>query len=357
MTLNQLQKYIVGVLQGWITNKTVLDKFSETADGKLLYNGIEITVTDEEVAQKIANTLTQFGSDTSAPMVLSVNVNEATGTVTVDGLMFTCNSGTEITDIVITMDEPIFLAENAETIVGQIVKDSTGTILPSSSVGANYGTFTVSDSTITITPNTENAVTSYVGTVDFTIPAGIILDKLGNSKAYTFSLTIIDPFIDTYQIIKTSDIKIAPISTESYDEYSMSIEDLDPNKTNIVTMTLKNVEPHANAYGQVKAWGGIFIPAPEGAMGHKSGIASAWESDLSGPDVSVLDIINCEPKTIDDVVDGVKGYAYYGPWLEKEGRRPAYSCIIQFYEDAECTKPMTNVYKFRMVLSKDSTFL
>ena len=54
MTINQLQKYIIGVLQGWITNKSVLDKFSETADGKLLYNGMEIGnggsnfITDEE---------------------------------------------------------------------------------------------------------------------------------------------------------------------------------------------------------------------------------------------------------------------------------------------------------------------
>ena len=65
MTLKQLQKYIVGVLQGWIPNKSILDKFSETADGKLLFNGVEIgnggnLVTDEEVTQNITDTLQQL---------------------------------------------------------------------------------------------------------------------------------------------------------------------------------------------------------------------------------------------------------------------------------------------------------
>ena len=65
MTLKQLQKYIVGVLQGWMPNKSILDKFSETADGKLLFNGIEIGsggsfVTDEEVTQNITDTLQQL---------------------------------------------------------------------------------------------------------------------------------------------------------------------------------------------------------------------------------------------------------------------------------------------------------
>ncbi len=70
MTLAQLQRYIVGVLTGWVPNKSVLDKFSETADGRLLFNGVEVGsgngtcscfVTDEEVAQKIKDTLAALG--------------------------------------------------------------------------------------------------------------------------------------------------------------------------------------------------------------------------------------------------------------------------------------------------------
>ena len=60
MTLSQIQTYIVGVLQGWFKNKSVLDKFSETEDGKLMYNGVEIgstQVTDEEVEQAVDDTL------------------------------------------------------------------------------------------------------------------------------------------------------------------------------------------------------------------------------------------------------------------------------------------------------------
>ncbi len=76
MTLNQLQTYIVGVLKGWIPNKEVLDKFSETVDGKLLFNGMEVgsggageigeIVTDEQVMQAIADTLLALGLEISA---------------------------------------------------------------------------------------------------------------------------------------------------------------------------------------------------------------------------------------------------------------------------------------------------
>ena len=64
MTLTQLQTYIVGVLKGWFTNKSVLDKFSESEDGKLLFNGVEIstinTVTNEQVTQAVTDTLTKL---------------------------------------------------------------------------------------------------------------------------------------------------------------------------------------------------------------------------------------------------------------------------------------------------------
>ena len=65
MSLSQLKTFIVGVLKGWFTNKLVLDKFSESEDGKLLYNGVEISssgtqVTDTEVTQAVTDTLTEL---------------------------------------------------------------------------------------------------------------------------------------------------------------------------------------------------------------------------------------------------------------------------------------------------------
>ena len=46
MTLSQIQEYVISVLRGWLPNKSVLDKFTETDDGRLLYNGIEIYKTN-----------------------------------------------------------------------------------------------------------------------------------------------------------------------------------------------------------------------------------------------------------------------------------------------------------------------
>lgn len=67
MTLNQLQTYIVGVLQGYFPNKAVLDKLSESADGTLLFNGMQISgealVTDAELQQAIESTLIELGVD------------------------------------------------------------------------------------------------------------------------------------------------------------------------------------------------------------------------------------------------------------------------------------------------------
>lgn len=67
MSLSQLQTYIVGVLKGWFTNKSVLDKFSESEDGKLLFNGVEVgttsTTTDEQVTQAVTDTITELNED------------------------------------------------------------------------------------------------------------------------------------------------------------------------------------------------------------------------------------------------------------------------------------------------------
>ena len=67
MSLTQLKTFIVGVLQGWFTNKSVLDKFSESPDGKLLYNGVEVggsgtQITDTEVTQAVTDTLTELNT-------------------------------------------------------------------------------------------------------------------------------------------------------------------------------------------------------------------------------------------------------------------------------------------------------
>ena len=68
MTLAQIKTLIVGVLKGWFTNKTTLDKFSE-ADGKLQYDGKEVgggtTYTDAEVEQAVTDILSDLNSTTT----------------------------------------------------------------------------------------------------------------------------------------------------------------------------------------------------------------------------------------------------------------------------------------------------
>lgn len=70
MTLAQIKTLIVGVLKGWFTNKTTLDKFSESTDGKLQYDGKEVgggtTYTDAEIEQAITDTLTELNKTTTS---------------------------------------------------------------------------------------------------------------------------------------------------------------------------------------------------------------------------------------------------------------------------------------------------
>lgn len=42
MTLDTVQRYVVGVLKGWFTNKAVVDKLEEDSEGMLLFNGQKI---------------------------------------------------------------------------------------------------------------------------------------------------------------------------------------------------------------------------------------------------------------------------------------------------------------------------
>ncbi len=64
MTLTQVKTFVIGVLQGWFTNKDVLDKFTET-DSILYYNGVEIGssegyATDAEVTDAIAAAIAEL---------------------------------------------------------------------------------------------------------------------------------------------------------------------------------------------------------------------------------------------------------------------------------------------------------
>lgn len=71
MTLEQLKAFIVAVLKGWFTNKSALDKISESEDGHLLFDSKEITgggsaahedITEEEMSQAIEDTLAELNA-------------------------------------------------------------------------------------------------------------------------------------------------------------------------------------------------------------------------------------------------------------------------------------------------------
>ena len=192
MTLKQIQTYVVGVLTGWFENKHVLDKFSETSDGRLMYNGILLTVNDSQVDEGIGDTLEQLGKDTIAPRIVSVDVNKLSGTVQINGLDIICSKNTQISSVVVTMDEPVFLAENADINVQQIVKDPEGSVIAPPLVSTFYGPMEISDNIITVTAIPDNTIAGWIGTVDFTIPAGVIVDAAGNSRPYSITLKVIE---------------------------------------------------------------------------------------------------------------------------------------------------------------------
>lgn len=71
MTLEQVKAYVIGVLKGWFTNKKILDGFSESEAGKLMYKNAEVgggsdSVTDAEVTAAITATLTELNADSTA---------------------------------------------------------------------------------------------------------------------------------------------------------------------------------------------------------------------------------------------------------------------------------------------------
>ena len=67
MTLAQVKTFIVGVLKGWFTNKSVLDKLSESEEGELLFDSKAISsteeITDEEITQAITDTITELNTE------------------------------------------------------------------------------------------------------------------------------------------------------------------------------------------------------------------------------------------------------------------------------------------------------
>lgn len=70
MTLEQVKAYVIGVLKGWFTNKKILDGFSESETGKLMYKNTEVgggsSITDAEVTAAITATLTELNADSTA---------------------------------------------------------------------------------------------------------------------------------------------------------------------------------------------------------------------------------------------------------------------------------------------------
>lgn len=120
MTLNQLQTYIVGVLQGYFPNKAVLDKLSESADGTLLFNGQQISgetlVTDAELQQAIEDTLAELGV-TDEEIEAKVSTFAALQTAIANGATaITITKPLEITsDATLEADEPIKIVADTIT--------------------------------------------------------------------------------------------------------------------------------------------------------------------------------------------------------------------------------------------------
>lgn len=137
MTLNQLQEYIVGVLQGYFPNKAVLDKLSEGKDGTLLFGGQAISgetiVTDAELQQAITDTLTELGlTDSEAEKVLA-NV------ASLKALQTAIANGANV----ITVTEPFVITEDVTLSAKEPV-----------SITANFAdAFTVTSGTLTLGEN------------------------------------------------------------------------------------------------------------------------------------------------------------------------------------------------------------
>lgn len=67
MTLSQIKTFVIGVLKGWFTNKSVLDKLDINEDGNLTYDGEVVdateTYTDEQVTEAVTEALEALNAE------------------------------------------------------------------------------------------------------------------------------------------------------------------------------------------------------------------------------------------------------------------------------------------------------
>lgn len=66
MTLTQVKNLLIGVLRGWFTNKTILDKIGENNSGEVTFNGVPISnsnvVTDDQITAAITATIQELNT-------------------------------------------------------------------------------------------------------------------------------------------------------------------------------------------------------------------------------------------------------------------------------------------------------
>ena len=158
MTLDQLQTYIVGVLQGYFPNKAVLDKLSESADGTLLFNGMQISgealVTDAELQQAIEDTLVELGE-------IKVKIGEQSYS-TLEEAVTAATEGQTITllnDVVL---------ETAIEITKDLTVNLNGMNIAMPEDTEGNGVFWVTAGTLTINGE-ENSIINSVGNNDWSI--------------------------------------------------------------------------------------------------------------------------------------------------------------------------------------------
>lgn len=192
MTLNQLQTYIVGVLQGYFPNKAVLDKLSEGTDGTLLFNGQPISgealVTDAELQQAITDTLAELGI-TDEEIEANVGSFAALKTVIANGAtLITVTEPLAISeDAVLEAEEPIKIIANgivnAFTVTGGTLTLGKNISITTDTAGlwANGGNIVIDGAKITGS-NAEMCIATVSDNSEMLVKSGSIVST-GNSVA------------------------------------------------------------------------------------------------------------------------------------------------------------------------------
>lgn len=71
MTFEQTRTYIKGVLKKWFTNKTTLDKLTESSEGNLLFDGNSVatieTIEDSNMTTAIEEDINELNGKTTKP--------------------------------------------------------------------------------------------------------------------------------------------------------------------------------------------------------------------------------------------------------------------------------------------------